>query len=311
MTATHDTVLLHEAVEALVGNPAGVYVDGTFGRGGHSREILRHLSPEGRLIAVDKDEAAEAAARALEQEDARFQFVRGSFAELPRVLREREIDGLAGLLLDLGVSSPQLDEAERGFSFSHDGPLDMRMDRSRGESAADWLARASEEEIAGVLREYGEERYARRIAAAIVRSRAQTPFTRTAQLAAVVKEAHPRWEKHHHPATRSFQAIRIRVNRELDDLGDLLEAALPLLGIGGRLVVISFHSLEDRMVKQYLRRMSRPPQVPRGIPLREGEGPNAVVPLRLLGKAQRAGEAEVAANPRARSAIMRCAERVA
>jgi 16S rRNA (cytosine1402-N4)-methyltransferase len=309
MTMAHDTVLLHEAVDALVGNPAGVYVDGTFGRGGHSREILRRLGPEGRLIAIDKDEAAEAEARALREADERFSFVRGSFAELPQVLAD--LPAVSGILLDLGVSSPQLDEAERGFSFSHDGPLDMRMDRRQGESAAQWLARAGEDEIATVLKDYGEERYARRIAAAIVRSRAETPLVRTAQLAEIVKAAHPRWEKHHHPATRSFQAIRIHINRELDDLTDLLDAALPLLRVGGRLVVISFHSLEDRIVKRYLRDLSRPPRLPRGIPLREGEGPNTVVPLQLLGKAVRAGEEEVKRNPRARSAIMRCAERVA
>jgi 16S rRNA (cytosine1402-N4)-methyltransferase len=309
MAALHDTVLLHEAVEALVGNPAGVYVDGTFGRGGHSREILRHLGPTGRLIAIDKDEEAEREARVLATEDDRFAFERASFAELPSILSRLGVDAIDGILLDLGVSSPQLDVAERGFSFLRDGPLDMRMDRSRGESAAEWLQRAEVSEIESVLREYGEERFARRIAAAIVRAREESPITRTAQLAAVVSEAHPRWEKHHHPATRSFQAIRIRVNRELDDLDDLLEAALPLLRAGARLVVISFHSLEDRRVKQYLRRMSRPPQLPRGIPLRDSE--TARPPLRLLGKARRAGAEEIAANPRARSAIMRCAERVA
>jgi len=309
MTSPHDTVLLHEAVDALVGSPAGVYVDGTFGRGGHSREILARLAADGRLLAVDKDEEAEREARLLAGEDPRFDFARASFAELPALLAARGISTVDGILLDLGVSSPQLDVAGRGFSFLRDGPLDMRMDRRRGESAADWLNRADEGEIATVLRDYGEERFARRIAAAIVRARDAEPLARTARLAAVVSEAHPRWEKHHHPATRAFQAIRIRVNRELEDLDALLEGALSVLAVGARLVVISFHSLEDRRVKQYLRRMSRPAPVPRGVPLRDDE--RAAPPLRLVGRAQRAGDAEVAANPRARSAIMRCAERVA
>ncbi|MEE4279353.1 MAG: 16S rRNA (cytosine(1402)-N(4))-methyltransferase RsmH [Halieaceae bacterium] len=309
MAPRHDTVLLHEAVDALVGNPAGVYVDGTFGRGGHSREILSRLDADGRLIAVDKDEEAEREALELAGADPRFSFVRGSFAELPAILARLGVDAIDGLLLDLGVSSPQLDVAERGFSFLRDGPLDMRMDRSRGESAAEWLGRAEVSEIETVLRDYGEERYARRIAAALGRARDAAPITRTAQLAAVVSEAHPRWEKHHHPATRAFQAIRIRVNRELDDLDELLEAALPLLRAGARLVVISFHSLEDRRVKQYLRRMSRPTPAPRGIPLRDSDLPPP--PLRLVGKAQRATAGEITLNPRARSAIMRCAERVA
>jgi 16S rRNA (cytosine1402-N4)-methyltransferase len=308
MTAAHDTVLLHEAVDALVGNPAGIYVDGTFGRGGHSREILRRLAPEGRLLACDKDEDAERAAAELAADDARFSFARGSFADLPAMLDERGLDAVDGILLDLGVSSPQLDEAERGFSFQQDGPLDMRMDRSRGESAAQWLAVADEADIAAVLRDYGEERYAKRIAAAIVRARTEQPLTRTAQLAAVISAAHPRWEKHKHPATRAFQAIRIHINSELDDLRELLDAALAVLAIGGRLVVISFHSLEDRIAKRFLRDMSRGQQLPRDIPVR---GTATGQRMRLRGKAVRAGDAEIAANYRARSAIMRCAERVA
>ncbi len=308
MALTHDTVLLHEAVDALVGNPAGVYVDGTFGRGGHAREVLARLAPEGRLIGCDKDHEAERVAMELATQDARFSFVRGSFAQLPEALAERGCSAVDGILLDLGVSSPQLDAAERGFSFQQDGPLDMRMNRDVGESAADWLARASEAEIAAVLRDYGEERFARRIAAAIVRARDAAPLTRTAQLAAIVSEAHPRWEKHRHPATRSFQAIRIQVNRELDDLLDFLAAAQNLLALDGRLVVISFHSLEDRIVKRSFRDMARGPQLPRNLPVTaEQHAP----PMRLLGKAVRASEAEVQRNPRARSAIMRCAERVA
>jgi 16S rRNA (cytosine1402-N4)-methyltransferase len=308
MTAAHDTVLLHEAVDALVGNPAGIYLDGTFGRGGHSREILRRLAPEGRLLACDKDEEAEREALQLAADDSRFSFIRGSFADLPGMLETQGLDALDGILLDLGVSSPQIDQAERGFSFQHDGPLDMRMDRSRGESAADWLAVAQAPDIACVLRDYGEERYAKRIAAAIVRAREERPLTRTAELAAVVSEAHPRWEKHKHPATRAFQAIRIHINRELDDLRDLLDSALSVLAVGGRLVVISFHSLEDRMVKRFLRDMSRGPQLPRGIPVRDAASGQR---MRLRGKALRAGDEELDVNYRARSAIMRCAERVA
>lgn len=308
MAAPHETVLLHEAVDALVSSPAGLYVDGTFGRGGHSREILSRLDTNGHLFACDKDEEAERDALELTAEDGRFSFARGSFAALPALLAERGLGSVDGILLDLGVSSPQLDQAERGFSFQQDGPLDMRMDRSRGESAADWIASASEQEIIDVLREYGEERFARRIAGAIVRARAEAPLTRTSQLAAIVKEAHPRWEKHKHPATRAFQAIRIRVNRELDDLAELLSVALSVLTVGGRLVVISFHSLEDRLVKRHLRDMSRGPQLPRNLPVRDVE---SGAQMRLLGKAQRASEEEVAGNPRSRSAIMRCAEKLA
>ena len=308
MTGIHESVLLHEAVDALVGSTAALYVDGTFGRGGHCREILSRLTSDGRVIACDKDEAAEAAASLLADLDARFAFHRGSFADLPSVFRREALPPAAGILLDLGVSSPQLDVAERGFSFQHDGPLDMRMDRRRGESAAQWLAQAKETEIVQVLRDFGEERYARRIAAAIVKEREQRALNSTAQLAAVVSAAHPRWEKHKHPATRAFQAIRIRVNRELDDLRDLLHAALDLLAIGGRLVVISFHSLEDRIVKRYMREEARGAQLPKEIPL---QGAAAGQRLRLVGRAVRASDAEVAANPRARSAVMRCAERIA
>ncbi|EED33857.1 S-adenosyl-methyltransferase MraW [gamma proteobacterium NOR5-3] len=308
MAAPHETVLLHEAVDSLVSSPAGLYVDGTFGRGGHSREILKRLNDDGRLFACDKDEEAERDALELAGEDGRFSFARGSFAALPALLAQHGLGPVHGILLDLGVSSPQLDQAERGFSFQHDGPLDMRMDRSRGESAADWIASASEQEIIDVLREYGEERFARRIAGAIVRARAETPLTRTSQLAAIVSEAHPRWEKHKHPATRAFQAIRIRVNRELDDLAELLSVALSVLAVGGRLVVISFHSLEDRLVKRHLRDMSRGPQLPRNLPVRDVE---SGAQMRLLGKAQRASKEEVAGNPRSRSAIMRCAEKLA
>ena len=304
----HETVLLREAVEALVTARDGVYVDGTFGRGGHSRAILECLGPEGRLLAVDKDPAAAAVADDLAAADSRFSFFQGSFAALPAVLAGRGADGVDGILLDLGVSSPQLDEPGRGFSFREDGPLDMRMDTTRGATAAEWLADAPEGEIARVLKELGEERFARRIAGAIVRERAEAPIETTGRLAKIVSEANPRWEKHKHPATRSFQAIRIWINGELEDLRLLLDSALGLLRVGGRLVIISFHSLEDRMVKRFMRDLARGESLPRGVPVRESEQPR---PLRVVGKAVRASEAEVATNPRARSAIMRTAERLA
>jgi 16S rRNA (cytosine1402-N4)-methyltransferase len=304
----HETVLLREAVEALVTARDGVYVDGTFGRGGHSRAILECLGPEGRLLAVDKDPAAAAAAAELAGADSRFSFFQGSFAALTAVLAARGADGVDGILLDLGVSSPQLDEPGRGFSFREDGPLDMRMDTTRGATAADWLAEASEAEIARVLRELGEERFARRIAGALVRARAEAPIDTTGRLAKIVSEANPRWEKHKHPATRSFQAIRIWINGELEDLRVLLGSALELLRVGGRLVIISFHSLEDRMVKRFMRDLARGESLPRGVPVRDSDRAR---PLRIVGKAVRASEAEVAANPRARSAIMRTAERLA
>ncbi|GAB5453321.1 MAG: 16S rRNA (cytosine(1402)-N(4))-methyltransferase RsmH [Halioglobus sp.] len=304
----HETVLLREAVDALVTDRSGYYVDGTFGRGGHSQALLQQLDSQGRVLGVDKDHAAERAANELLQSEPRFTFFRGSFAELPQQLRRMGIDAVDGILLDLGVSSPQLDEAQRGFSFLRDGPLDMRMDTGSGETAAQWLSAASEEEIAQVLREYGEERFARRIAAAIIAARATAPLSTTGELARVVSEAHPRWEKHKHPATRTFQAIRIKVNRELDDLRDLLDAALDMLRLGGRLVVISFHSLEDRMVKRYMRDMARGQDLPRGVPVRDSELQRR---MRLVGKAVRAGEEEVRGNVRARSAVMRVAEKTA
>lgn len=303
----HQTVLLREAVDALVTRRSGFYVDGTFGRGGHSRAVLEVLDADGRLLGVDKDPRAAAAAEELAMGEPRFRFYHGSFAQLPHQLRRMGIGAVDGILLDLGVSSPQLDEAERGFSFQHDGPLDMRMDTSSGETAAEWLARAAEADIADVLYEYGEERFSRRIARAIVRERAIAPIDTTARLATIVAEANPRWEKHKHPATRAFQGIRIYINRELEDLRDLLDKALALLADGGRLVVISFHSLEDRMVKRYMRDMSRGEQLPPGLPVRDHELNRR---MRLVGKAVRAGKAEVAANVRARSAIMRVAEKM-
>ena len=301
MADVHETVLLEEAVAALMTAADGVYVDGTFGRGGHSARILQSLSAEGRLIGFDKDPAAARIATQLAAEDGRFAFHHRSFADLPDCIGQP----VQGVLLDLGVSSPQLDDAERGFSFREDGPLDMRMDTRSGLTAAEWLNSADEGDIAAVLKEYGEERFAKRIAAAIVNHR---PFERTGRLASVIAEANPRWEKHKHPATRSFQAIRIFINRELEDLEQLLAGILECLRGGGRLVVISFHSLEDRIVKRFMRDASRGRELPRGLPVVDSERGQT---LRLLGKAVRASEAEVAANPRARSAIMRVAERLA
>ena len=303
----HQTVLLREAVDALVTTPAGFYVDGTFGRGGHSRYLLERLDEHGRVLGVDKDPAAQAVAEQLAGSEPRFTFFHGSFAELPHQLHRMGIDAVDGILLDLGVSSPQLDDGDRGFSFQQDGPLDMRMDTTRGETAAQWLAVAGEQEIVGVLREYGEERFARRIAAAIVSEREQAPIETTGRLAKVVSEANPKWERHKHPATRAFQAIRIRVNRELDDLEALLAGALDLLQVGGRLVVISFHSLEDRIVKRYMRDMARGRALPRGLPIPDIELDRR---MKIVGKAVKAEPGEVADNPRARSAVMRVAEKI-
>ncbi len=303
----HQTVLLREAVDALVTLPDGFYVDGTFGRGGHSRYLLQCLDDNGRVLGVDKDLVAQTAAHELAESEPRFEFFHGSFAQLPHQLRRMGIDAVDGILLDLGVSSPQLENGDRGFSFMHDGPLDMRMDTSRGETAAQWLSYADLHDIAGVLKEYGEERFARRIASAIIAAREEAPIETTSQLARVVSAAHPRWEKHKHPATRSFQAIRIKVNRELDDLQEFLSVALDILRIGGRLVVISFHSLEDRMVKRYMRDMARGDSLPRGVPVTESALNRR---MRLLGRAVRASAEEVEGNVRARSAVMRVAEKI-
>jgi len=306
MRLEHQTVLLEEAVAALMSasitSNDSVFVDGTFGRGGHSARILDALGPDGSLVGFDKDPEAAVVAQALASADPRFHFIHDSFAAI-----ERAGEGLAGVPLDLGVCSPQLDARERGFSFQHDGPLDMRMDTRSGMTAAEFVNTAPEDELIRILRAYGEERFARRIAAALVRERVQSPFATTGRLAAVVSEANPAWEKHKHPATRTFQAIRIHVNRELADLEILLSKVIDLLAVGGRLVVISFHSLEDRMIKTFMRDESRGKSVPRDIPIRhEDRGQR----LRLIGKAIKASEAEVAGNPRARSAIMRVAERV-
>ncbi|MDP3977581.1 MAG: 16S rRNA (cytosine(1402)-N(4))-methyltransferase RsmH [Pseudomonas sp.] len=306
----HITVLLDEAVDGLAVRADGCYLDGTFGRGGHSRLILERLGPDGHLLGFDKDPLAIATGNELAAEDGRFVVVQRSFAELGEEIAVRGLAGkVSGVLLDLGVSSPQLDDAERGFSFLNDGPLDMRMDPTRGVSVAQWIASASEEEIARVLKEYGEERFAKRMARAVVLRRAEQPFERTADLAQVLTVANPAWEKGKNPATRAFQGLRIYINNELGDLQRGLDAALEALEVGGRLVVISFHSLEDRIVKQFMRKHAKGErdEYPRDLPII----PKAFEPrLKLIGKPQYASEAELKANPRSRSAVMRVAEKM-
>lgn len=304
----HITVLLNEAVDALVKNPDGLYVDCTFGRGGHSRLILQGLSEQGRLIGVDKDPRAIETGKELEREDSRFSICHGSFAELNTWIAEKgEGKAVAGILMDLGVSSPQLDEAERGFSFMKDGPLDMRMNTEAGMTAAQWIASAKEEEIADVFYQFGEERCSRRLAKAIVERRKEEPFERTLDLAEVIKVAHPKWEKNKHPATRAFQGMRIFLNNELGDLKETLDLATDSLDKNGRLVVISFHSLEDRMVKRFIRDKEKGPQLPPDIPIMEADFPKE---LKHIGKAIKASKEEVEMNVRSRSAVMRIAEKL-
>jgi len=301
----HLSVLLREAVEALAIKPDGIYVDATFGRGGHSREILARLGPRGRLIALDRDPAAVAAGQ--EIKDARFTLVHAAFSEFGAVLDGLGMGQVDGVLLDIGMSSPQLDEAGRGFSFRFDAPLDMRMDTSRGQTAAEWLEQASQPEIERVLKNYGEERFTHAIAKAVVAARSECRITTTRQFAALVEKAVRTREPGQHPATRSFQAIRIHVNQELEELSLALPQCATRLAPGGRLVVISFHSLEDRIVKRFLRQQSQPPQLPARLPVRAAE--LAPPPLRLVGKPVFPGKQETAANPRARSAVMRVAEK--
>jgi len=305
----HTPVLLEESLEALAIKSDGMYVDGTFGRGGHTRALLARLGAAGRLLALDRDPDAIAVAQPLAERDRRLTVERAPFSMLGKVVRCLGLSGAVnGVLLDIGVSSPQLDCPERGFSFSADGPLDMRMDTDVGESAAQWLAHAKETEIAQVLRDYGEERFAKRIARAIGRARSESPILTTRRLAAIVAAASPSREPGKHPATRTFQAIRIHVNRELDELRACLADVCELLAAGGRLVVISFHSLEDRIVKRFIREQARGEQFPRGVPVMAHETHAC---LRPIGKAVRASQREVALNPRARSAVMRAAERLA
>ncbi len=305
----HQSVLLHEAIDALKIESDGCYVDGTYGRGGHSQMILDRLSDNGRLMVMDKDPEAIATAQQSIGQDPRTYIYRGSFADIEQSIAntgwQRKIDGL---LLDLGVSSPQLDNAERGFSFRRDGPLDMRMDPDSGLSAAQWLAQVKQEELVTVLKEYGEERFAKRIARAIIQVREQEMIASTQQLASIVAQAVPVREKGKDPATRTFQAIRIYLNRELDALSDCLEASLSLLNKGGRLVVISFHSLEDRIVKRFMRKHSQGEQYPLDLPIQHVE---LNAKLRVIGKPVKASSDEVNVNVRARSAIMRIAECIA
>ena len=301
----HVAVLLHEAVDALAVKGDGIYVDGTFGRGGHSREVLARLETEGRLIAFDRDPAAIAAGSSLS--DPRLTLVHAPFSELAVVLDRLGIDGIDGVLLDLGVSSPQLDDASRGMSFRFDAPLDMRMDTSRGQTAASFLAEASVAQITEVLREYGEERFAHAIAKAIAAARAGGAIATTGQLAEIVEKAVRTREPGQHPATRSFQALRIFINQELEELSRVLPVCVERLRPGGRLVVISFHSLEDRIVKRFMRDEANPPRLPPRLPVKAADMP--CPRLALMARARRPCAEEVAGNPRARSAVMRVAER--
>ena len=305
----HITVLLNEAVDTLVGEGDGFYIDGTFGRGGHSALILSRLADEGRLMAIDKDPEAIACADQRFADEERFSIEQGSFAQLQEFVTSRGLAGqVDGVLLDLGVSSPQLDDPERGFSFMADGPLDMRMNPDAGESAAEWLARAGDKEIADVLYTYGEERHSRRMARAIIAEREIEPITTTARLQKIIAEANPSWEKGKNPATRAFQGIRIFINRELEDLEQCLDQTLEMLKPGGRLVVISFHSLEDRIVKRFIRKYVKGDEhLPPGIPITDDMLNKR---LEAVGKAVKAGKDEVAGNPRSRSAVMRAAKKI-
>lgn len=310
----HITVLLHEAVDGLALKENGIYIDGTFGRGGHSRLILSKLSRHGRLIGIDRDHYAIAEAEKIQ--DQRFQIEHNSFSQIPEICEKLGLVGrVDGILLDLGVSSPQLDEAERGFSFMKDGPLDMRMDTNQGLSAAEWLKKVSVEDLTWVLKTFGEERFAKRIATAIVEynkiavKNGEECLSRTVQLAELISQVVPFKDKHKHPATRSFQAIRIFINSELDELECILHSALEVLAPEGRLSIISFHSLEDRMVKHFIKKQSKGEQIPKGLPLREDQI-QRTQKLKAIGKAIQPSEAEIQANPRSRSAILRIAEKI-
>lgn len=300
----HRPVLLTEVLEGLAIQQNGIYIDATFGRGGHSAAVLKALAKDGRLLAIDKDPHAIAIGLELCRQDPRLTVEQGSFATLRDIAERHGVLGkVNGILLDLGVSSPQLDDPERGFSFLREGPLDMRMDPTQGISAAKWLNTAKEADIAHVLKTYGEERYARRIARAIVEQR---PITTTMELSAIVSAANPAWERSKHPATRSFQAIRIFINRELEELDICLNACLEVLASGGRLVVISFHSLEDRMVKHFMKRHARGGDIPAYLPIPQAKLKQE---LRIVGRAIKPSAIEVAENPRARSAILRIMEK--
>jgi 16S rRNA (cytosine1402-N4)-methyltransferase len=302
----HQTVMRREAVDALVTRPSGRFVDCTYGRGGHTDTILQQLAVEGRLMVLDQDLDAIEDARQKHGSDDRVAIIHGSFADVSRYIDANDMRPVDGILLDLGVSSPQLDQPLRGFSFSADGPLDMRMDQSRGQTAAEWLMATDEKEIALVISRYGEERFARRIARAIVSMRQDHAIRTTAQLVSIIEGAVPRWEKHKHPATRTFQAIRIYVNRELEALEYCLASTVDVLASGGRLVVISFHSLEDRIVKRFMRDEARGEKFPDRLPIMDKDITRR---LKLVGKATKPGDEEVRSNRRARSAIMRVAEK--
>lgn len=304
----HQAVLLEQSIEGLAVKEDGIYIDGTFGRGGHARAILEKLSDKGRLIAIDKDPEALKHAETRFAGDQRFRIYHASFADLAKVAEKAGVYGkVDGILLDLGVSSPQLDDPERGFSFIQDGPLDMRMDNTQSMDAAVFVNTAKAEEMACVFKEYGEERFARRIANAIVEHRALKPFERTLELAEVVKQANPKWEKHKHPATRVFQAIRIYINRELNDLKACLQQSLEVMAVNGRLAVISFHSLEDRIVKQFMRNTEQGEQTPIGVPIRYAEIKR---PFQRLGKAIKPDSCEIEENIRSRSAVLRIGEKL-
>lgn len=305
----HKPVLLSEVMEYFSIDPQGIYLDATFGRGGHAKQILAQLGEGGRLLAIDQDQQAVEYAKQVIQ-DERFTMLQGSFAMLEQLLRPQQVLGkVQGLLLDLGVSSPQLDQAERGFSFMRDGPLDMRMDQSQSVSAEVWLASAEQAEIIKVLKEYGEERFAKRIATAIIAAREENPITRTGQLAEIISQAVPFREPGKHPATRSFQAIRIYVNQELKAVQDVLQQAVDSLAVGGRLLVISFHSLEDRIVKRFMQQQSKPGYVPFNLPVLPDQIPPAR--LKIIAKKVKASQQECLTNPRARSAVLRVAEKLA
>ena len=303
----HVTVLLNEAVAGLQVQPAGVYVDGTFGRGGHSRLILSQLGKDGRLVVFDKDPQAIAVAQELARQDARVLVVHEGFSALKRSLQQLGISRINGALFDLGISSPQIDDAGRGFSFRFDAPLDMRMDTTRGQSAAQWLAVAEEQDIHEVIKNYGEERFSRQIARVIVAQREQSLITTTGQLARLVAQVVRTRERGQDPATRTFQAIRIFINRELEEITVVLPQVMECLVAGGRMAVISFHSLEDRIVKRFMQQHSKPAPLPRWAVVKEAEREQP--PLRLIGKAQKPAPAEIEVNPRARSAVLRVAER--
>lgn len=304
----HQPVLLHEVIENLALKPDGIYVDATFGRGGHAIKILENLSSRGRLLVMDKDPEAIKVAQSLQLKDTRVSVKQGSFILLLDWIKELSLSGkIDGILMDLGVSSPQLDEPKRGFSFLQDGPLDMRMDTTQKLNAAKWLNNVALDEMVLVFREYGEEKFASRIAKAIIKEREREPIVTTGRLAEIVKEANPKWEKFKHPATRVFQAIRIFINNELQELMVCLEQCLDVLAPGGRLCVITFHSLEDRIVKRFIEQYKRGTNLPQGLPVKYEE---LRIRLKSIGKAIRANETELKNNIRARSATLRVMEKI-